>query len=372
MIKNASKILLTLVAALITLGLILVLSASSTYSALKFDSFASLFNNHLVKVFIAVAAMIVFAKIPYQKYQIYSKKLTIIIIVALFFTFLLAAKVKGAGRWINLYLFTIQPSEIAKIILMMHLANLIVKKGELIKDFNQGFKYPVIWIFMVAGLVLIQPNLSTSIVIVVTSFTVLFVSGAKIKHIFGTLGVAALFGGSAMMIFPHSRGRILTYLNSLFGEGEINIQVAQAKIALGSGGLSGLGVGHSRQSDLFLPEAYGDFIFSILGEELGFAGAFVVLLVYLTIFFMGIVIAKKATDDYGQLLAFGLAFNIIISAFINAGVVIGMLPTTGITLPFISYGGTSITFLCASIGIIMNIAKQSRVKNSETAVVLDE
>lgn len=370
--KNHSKILLSLVSVLVVLGVILVLSASSTYSALKFDSFSSLFNNHLIKVVFAIAVMIIFAKIPYQYYKKYSKKITIGIILVLFFTFLLAAKVKGAGRWINLSLFTIQPSEVAKIVLLVHLAYLIEKKGNLIKDFKQGFIYPVVWVFITAGLVLVQPNLSTSIVIVVTSFTVMYVGGAKLKHILSTLGFASVFGIAAMMIFPHSRERILTYFNAIFGTGEINVQVAQAKIALGSGGLTGVGLGHSRQADLFLPEAYGDFIFSILGEEMGFVGAFLVLFIYLTIFFVGIVIAKKAKDDFGQLLAFGLSFNIVISAFINAAVVIGLLPTTGITLPFISYGGTSITFMCASIGIILNIAKQSRDKKDETAVVYEE
>jgi cell division protein FtsW len=369
--KNYSKILLALVSILLVLGVILVLSASSTYSALKFDSFSNLFNNHIMKVILAVAVLIIFAVTPYHYYQKYSKKFTIGIIVVLFLTFLLAAKVKGAGRWIDFYLFTIQPSEVAKIILLVHLASLIDKKGELIKNFKMGFIYPVVWIFITAGLVLVQPNLSTSIVIVLTSFTVLYVGGAKLKHIITTLGFASIFGGSAMMLFSHSRERILTYLNSIFGGGEINIQVTQAKIALGSGGLAGLGIVHSRQADLFLPEAYGDFIFSILGEEMGFIGAFIVLFIYLAIFFIGILIAKRAKDDFGQLLAFGLAFNIVISAFINAAVVIGLLPTTGITLPFISYGGTSITFMCASIGIILNIARNSR-KKEESAVIYEE
>jgi cell division protein FtsW len=140
---------------------------------------------------------------------------------------------------------------------------------------------------------------------------------------------------------------------------DINIQVTQAKIALGSGGLKGLGFGHSRQSDLFLPESYGDFIFSIIGEETGFIGTALILFTYLALFVICLIIAKKAQDKFGQLLVFGLGFNILVSAFINAAVVTGLFPTTGITLPFISFGGTSVVFMGVSIGIIINVAYQT-------------
>jgi cell division protein FtsW len=149
--------------------------------------------------------------------------------------------------------------------------------------------------------------------------------------------------------------------------GDINIQVKQAKIALGSGGLLGVGLGHSRQSDLFLPESYGDFIFSIFGEELGFAGAVILLFVFLLLFATCLVVAKKAQDPFGKLLVLGLGFNIIISAFINAAVVTGLIPTTGITLPFISFGGTSIILFAVSIGIIINVGRQT-VKTTELKI----
>jgi cell division protein FtsW len=161
------------------------------------------------------------------------------------------------------------------------------------------------------------------------------------------------------MLFTHSRERILTFIKSLVDGSDINMQVKQAKIALGSGGWFGVGMGHSRQSDLFLPESYGDFIFSILGEEAGVFGAIVVLFIYLIVFALCLLIAKRVTNKFGQLLVIGLGFNIIISAFINAGVVTGMLPTTGITLPFISFGGTSIILFGISIGIILNVANQT-------------
>ena len=143
-------------------------------------------------------------------------------------------------------------------------------------------------------------------------------------------------------------------------------KVLQAKIGLGSGGLFGVGIGQSRQSDLFLPESYGDFIFSVLGEQFGFLGTVLVLSLFFALFIIGVIISKLAKDEYGQLLGFAISFNIIMSAFINAGVVTGLLPTTGITLPFISFGGTSIILFCASVGILMNIAHQTK-KRSENS-----
>ncbi len=148
------------------------------------------------------------------------------------------------------------------------------------------------------------------------------------------------------------------------GNSEPNIQVLQAKIGLGSGGIIGIGIGQSRQSDLFLPESYGDFIFSILGEQFGLLGTSLVLSLFFVLFVAGILIAKKSDDQYGQLLGFAISFNIILSAFINAGVVTGLMPTTGITLPFISFGGTSIILFSASIGILINIANQGNKRKS--------
>jgi cell division protein FtsW len=199
------------------------------------------------------------------------------------------------------------------------------------------------------------------------SFSLLYVGGAKFKHIVGILSTTGVLVAGVIMLFSHSRERVLSYFKSLTTNADINMQVKQAKIALGSGGLLGIGVGHSRQSDLFLPEAYGDFIYSILGEQMGFVGAVAILLLYFVLFITCLIIAKKAQDKFGQLLVLGLGFNIIISAFVNAAVVTGLVPTTGITLPFISFGGTSIILFAASIGIIVNVGRQT-VKTTELKI----
>lgn len=341
---------------LILIGLVIVMSASNTYSAAKFDSSFYLFNSHLSRVVIGLLVMAIFSFIPYESYKRFSKLAVIGAALLLFITLLIAPQVKGSGRWLSFGILTIQPADIAKLILIIHLAYLIEKKGDVLLDFKKGFMFLFIWVMIIAGLIFIQPNVSTAALIVIISLTMLYVGGAKLKHIFISSFSLMLAAGSFAMILPHSRKRILAFIGT-FGEGgELNHQLKQGILSLGSGGIFGVGIGNSRQSNLFLPEAYGDFIFAILGEETGFIGVVVILLLYIVLFTAGILIAKKTKDKFGQMLAFGISFSIIIYAFVNAAVATGLFPTTGLALPFISYGGTSIIFLSASIGILMNIA----------------
>ncbi len=356
---------------LMFLGLAIVMSASSTYSAFKFDNIFYLFNSHLFKVISGIAFMVIFSFIPYDLYKEHSKKAIIAITIILFLTLFLSPNYKGAGRWINLGFTTFQPADAAKLILIIHLSALIEGKREYLSNFKYGFFYLYFWVILIAALVFVQPNVSNGALLVVISLALLFVGGAKIKHIISASFFTLLTGGIIAMLFAHSRTRILSFINSIQTGGDINMQVKQALLGLGSGGIFGVGIGHSQQSNLFLPEAYGDFIFAILGEETGFIGSVIVLLLFLIIFIAGILIAKKAKDEFGQLLAFGITFSIIIYAFVNVAVATGLFPTTGLPLPFISYGGTSLLFLCISVGILINIAisnsmlekKESSLKN---------
>ncbi len=342
------------------LGLILVMSASSTYSALKFDSIFHLFNSHFSKVIIGIFCMIFFSFIPYDIYKGYSKLAIIATAGLLIVTLFIAPDYKGAGRWLNLGFTSFQPADIAKLVLIIHLSALIEDKGEKLKDYKHGFLFLFIWVIIISGLIFVQPNISTGIILILISLTLLYVGGAKLGHIMTSSFFSLLAVVAIALLFSHSRDRIFTFINSLSNGGDINIQVKQAVLGLGSGGIFGVGLGHSMQSNLFLPEAYGDFIFAILGEELGFIGSVIVILSYFVLFITGTLIAKKAKDKFGQLLAFGITFSIIIYAFINIAVSTGLIPTTGLPLPFISYGGTSIIFLCISIGILINIALSSK------------
>jgi cell division protein FtsW len=344
--KNLARILIAIVLVLMTLGAGIIFSTKGY----------SFFISHVGKIVFALGGFLFFAVVPYKYYRNLSKYFLIGIILLLIYTLLFAPAVKGASRWLDIGLLRFQPSEVAKIFLLMHLAVMIEKKGDEIKDFNTGLRYMLLWIGAVCSLIFLQPNVSTTVIVALTSFMLLFVGGARFLHLGSIVGGVAFVGSVGAMILPHSRVRIISFFNSLFEGGSVNIQVLQSKIALGSGGLFGLGIGHSRQSDLFLPEPHNDFVFSVVGEELGFIGALVILLAYMAIFFVGLLIAKRAKDNFGQLLAFGLSFTIVSSAFIHVAVGLGLLPTTGITLPFISFGGTSIIIFSISIGILINIA----------------
>lgn len=369
---------------LILIGLIIVMSASSTYSATKFNSAFYLFNQHLYKILFGLLMLIVFSFIPYEWYKKVSKPAIIGTTLLLLITLLIAPQVKGAGRWLNFGFTTIQPADIAKLVLIIHLAFLLEKKSEYISDLKNGFLALLVWVLIITALIFFQPNVSTASLIAIVSLTMIFVGGAKFKHVL--ISSLIFFSGTLtlIMFLPHSKKRILNFIYALMGEGELSHQTKQGIISLGSGGLFGLGIGGSRQSNLFLPESYGDFILAILGEETGFVGVLVVLLLYLTLFTAGTLIAKKTKDRFGQMLAFGISFSIIIYALANTAVATGSLPTTGFSLPFISYGGTSVVFLCISIGILMNIAinnyslEKSKLKSSEvnqyskTALAVEE
>ncbi len=357
---------------LMLLGLIIVMSASSTYSEFRFDSLFHLFNSHFFKVIFGIIFMILFSFVPYEIYKEFSKPAMFGVVFLLVLTLFIAPDINGAGRWIHLGFLSFQPADLAKLILIIHLAVLIEDKNEMLGKFKEGFFYLFFWVIIVAGLVIIQPNVSNGILLVVLSLALLFVGGAKLKHILGSALACLIAGAIIAMMFAHSRSRILTFISSAQHGGEPNIQVKQALLGLGSGHIFGVGMGQSQQSNLFLPEAYGDFIFAILGEELGFIGSVIVTLFYLVLFLAGILVAKKAKDKFGQLLAFGITFSITIYAFVNIAVASGIVPTTGLPLPFISYGGTSLILLCVSVGILVNIALSNAIDKTAVNQIADE
>ena len=354
--KKSAYIIIFVSVSLCVLGLAFVMSASSTYSNIKFENLFHLFNSHIFRVALGLFFLIVFAIIPYDTYKHISKGLIFFITVVLIYTLFYAPPIKGSGRWINLGLMSFQPADLGKLFLIIHLAVLIERKGDSIQNLKVLILHLFFWVIIISGLIFFQPNISNGLILIFISLSMFFVGGAKLKHILATSLGSVLGAISIAMIFEHSRNRMLTFVKSILYGGGINDQVNQALLALGSGGLFGQGIGNSKQSNLFLPESYGDFIFAIIGEELGFIGSVSIIVGYFTIFIAGILVAKKARDTFGQLLAFGISFSIILNAFITIAVTTGIFPTTGVPLPFISYGGTSIIITCVSVGILVNIA----------------
>ncbi len=354
MTKYADKILLAIAFGLVILGLMIVFSASSSFAMLKKDDFAYFFNHQMQVVVMAFLAFLGGLLVPYRLYKKIGLPLMFLITIALIVV-LFSSEKKGASRWIDLGFYSFQPAEFAKIILVFNLARLTLRLGEEIENLKK-LVVPLGWTFLFAFLISLQPNYSNAIIIVVLGLAMIYIGGAKFKHVFGIALTGGLIFLAVMWFTPHSHARLAGWLDSASRNAPApSTQVNEALVGLGSGGVSGVGIGKSQQSNLFLPEAYGDFIFAILGEELGFIGTVVVSTMYVFFFLVSLLTIQHIKNDFGKLIVFGLAFNIVLSAMFNIAVVLGLVPTTGITLPFISYGGSSLFVFVFSVGVMLNV-----------------
>ena len=348
------------VLALMALSLGVVYSASSTYAMMRWGASDRLLERHAFKVLSGFVLLFGAMRFDYHKIRKLTKPVLILLVGVLGVTLALGGEVNGAARWLRLGGFGIQPSEFAKFALIFHLAVLISEKKEAIKEFKTGLLPLLIWIGLVSLLVLKQPNFSTGAMIILLSFLMLFIGRAKIGHIALVVGSLLPLLGIYMMSAPYRAQRIMSYLgHGSESTGRMNYQVWQGIIGFGNGGLFGVGPGLSRQRDLFLPESYGDFVFSIVGEEYGLIGTVLVMGIFLVIMLRGMKIARNARDELGRCLAIGITAAVTLYAVINAAVTLGILPTTGLPMPFVSYGGSSILASSFAIGVLLNISSQT-------------
>ncbi len=333
----------------------LVYSASSDYSVSKFKDVNYMFKLHLIKVLMALVLIFIFAKIDYKYYQKYSKWLMLISVFFLILVFVIGVSVKNVNRWINFGPISFQPSDLAKYTLVLFIANMLVKKKNKLTDLYKGYLPLIITIIIISFLVAAQPNFSTSLIIFGSSVLLLLISQVKFKHIFITglslLPVVLLF----ILTKSYIRSRFENYAD-FTSSGTAQHQLNQAIIGLGNGGIFGVGGGNSLQKQFFLPEAYGDFIFSIIGEEYGLLGTLAVIFLFAMLLIRGYKVAKKIPDEYGKYVAFGITTIITAYAVVNMSVACGIIPTTGVPIPFISYGGTALIFNSIAVGILLNIS----------------
>ncbi|MGB2868729.1 MAG: putative peptidoglycan glycosyltransferase FtsW [Bacteroidota bacterium] len=349
---------LTAVLILMVLSLGVVYSASATWAFEKFGESNRLLNSHAVKILLGIAAIFVGLTIPYTKYKKLTKPALIAAVMLLGITFVLGGEMKGATRWLRIGGIGFQPSEFAKFALLFHLCSLISTKGELIKDFKKGFLPMMIWVGSVSLLVMLQPNFSTGVMIILLSLVMLFISRARFSHLFLTGAVLLPLLGVYLLSAAYRRERIMSFLHGQSG-GKHNYQLWQGIIGFGNGGIFGVGPGESRQRDFFLPESYGDFVFSIVGEEYGLIGTMFFMGLFLFIMLRGFKIAKYAKDDFARLLAIAITSTVTMYALVNAGVTLGILPTTGQPMPFVSYGGSALIFTSYAVGVLLNISSHT-------------
>ena len=344
---------------LVCIGIVMIYSTSAIYALENQGDSAYYLKRHLLYVFIGMVSAFFVMRVDYHYFRKISKPLLLVSFLLLLLLFVpgLSRQVGGARRWFRFGSISFQPSEFAKFAMVIYVADFLSRKKDIITSFIHGF-LPVL---MVMGslclLIIVQPDLGTVLAIISICFLMFFVAGVKLAHIFSFVLVSLPLLYILIFSVPYRRRRILAFLDPWSDPHGTGFQIIQSLVAVGSGGFTGLGLGHGRQKLLYLPAAYTDFIFSIIGEELGFIGTSSIILLVIFLLVQATKISLKAKDSFGQLLSFGLLSCLMIEAVVNMGVAISILPTKGLPFPFISYGGTSLVFNMIYVGLILNVGR---------------
>lgn len=361
--RSTRTSLFIIVMLLVSIGIVMIYSTSAIYANEKMHDSLYFLKRHLVYLAAGLFMMILAMAVDIQTLRKLSKPIMAFSIILLILVLIphIGKETAGARRWFRIGLINFQPSEFAKIAVLIYLADLLARKEKVAKSFLYGYLPPMIVLGFILGLVLLEPDLGTAIAISVVGVLMLFVSGIRPLYIFASLlaSIPALY----VLLFrvPYRRKRMMIFLNPWSDKRGAGFQIIQSFIALGSGGLFGVGLGQSRQKLFYLPASHTDFIFSIIGEELGFIGAASVVILFILFVWEGMKITFNSGGRFEKLLSISLVCLIALEAVINIGVTAGILPTKGLPLPFISYGGTSLMFHLAAVGLLLNIAKSSEV-----------
>ncbi|WP_458123279.1 putative lipid II flippase FtsW [Paenibacillus sp. Z3-2] len=378
--------LLILTLLLVGFGLVMVFSSSSSIAIAseRFNNDALYFTKkQLMWAIIGLFGMFFAMNIRFNKYKKLYAPFFLFTTVLLLIVLVAGKKVNGARSWIEIVGFSLQPAEFAKIAIILYLSALITKKGEKFRVFKTGYFPVLIIVGFIAGLIMLQPDFGTTFILVSTCGLLIYAGGASMKHILGSillvvLGGALAFGANSLFssISPsdtttaatavtaeqnYKIGRIQAFLNPLSDINGGSLNLYRSLVAIGDGGMTGSGIGQGTMKLHYLPNAYNDFIFSVIGEELGFLGSTLFLLVYLYFIWRGIIVSLRCPDPFGTLVGIGIMGLIAIQAFINIGGVTQTIPVTGVTLPFISYGGTSLFVMMVAMGILLSISRTNNL-----------
>lgn len=351
--------------ALLVLGLVMILSASSVSSFATYGSSFWFFRRQLLWALIGLVGFFFFRRLDYRRLKNFGYVLLAASVGLLVLVLVPSIGITsgGSARWLGLGPFSFQPSELAKLALVLFAADVFSRKEErTFRELSHTVMPMVPALIVLAVLVMMQPDLGTTLLLGAIGFGMLFVAGARLRHLvpIGVLGIAG--GGALALGSAYRRERILAFLNPWADPLDTGYQTIQSLIALGSGGLFGVGLGASRQKWSYVPNAHTDFIYAILGEEMGLLGTIAVLGLFAFLAYLGIRTARRAPDRYGMLLASGVTIWISVQALVNMGAVTAALPITGVPLPLVSFGGSSLVVLLSAAGILSNIALQSATR----------
>jgi cell division protein FtsW len=352
------SVLFAVVTALLGVGLVMVYSASAVEGAIKHHDPQFFLLRQTVYVVAGLGVMLVASKVDYHKLH----KLTYpVLAVAVLMLVVVLTRVGhaagGAARWISLGPVHIQPAEFTKLALVLWLAYSLAKKGEQVRGFSVGFVPHLIVAGVLVALCMKQPDFGSAIVVAFLTFALLFVAGARLGYIFAAGILGGVLGYFALRYKEYRWNRLMAWMDLEHHRGDTGYQAYQSLIAIGSGERTGLGLGHGYQT-LYLPEAHTDFIGAVVGEEFGFVGMAVLVGLYVTLFVRGLRAAFRAPDDYGTFVAYGISALFAFQTIFNLSVILAIAPTKGLTLPFVSFGGSSLLVCCAAAGVVLNISRQ--------------
>ena len=356
------RILLIIAVVLLNLfGLIMIYSASNIWSEYKFNDPYKYLKSQGLFLIISYITLFIVSKVPYVEYKKKSNVIFLVCVVLLVLVLIpgVGSVRNGSRSWFGIGGFGIQPSEFTKLGLIIFTSKYLSNNSKEIRDIKKGV-LPILGILLlIFGLIMLEPDFGTGVVIVMTIVVLLFTSGVKMNF-FIKIGVLGLIGVVALIIIaPYRMQRIVSFINPWNDPLGSGFQIIQSLYAIGPGGLLGLGFGNSVQKHFYLPEPQTDFIFSIISEEFGFMGVLLVSILFITIIYSGFKIAMKCEDLFGKYLAFGITFGLAFQTMLNLMVVVGLIPVTGVTLPFLSYGGSSLLITMCGMGILLNISKNS-------------
>ncbi len=358
--KSINYSLFIIVTILTAIGILMIYSSSAIPALKKMNDLFFFLKRQVIWAVIGIVMMIIVSRIDYKNWDRLFLPMFGLTILLLIFVLVMGKEVNGARRWLRLGILSFQPAELAKLTIIIYMARIIAKKGERIKDFMNGFLPVMSVIGLFVMLIMIESDVGTAVTIGIIALSLLFAGGARLKHIMFLAVMLTPLMYTLVFNVGYRMQRLKTYWDPWKDPYNSGYQIIQSYLALGSGGLFGVGLGEGKQKLFFLPEAHTDFIFSILGEELGFAGGGAVIALFAALIYLGFVITLRAEDVFARYIALGITIMIGMQAVINISVVTGLLPTKGIPLPFVSFGGSSLLVNMMSIGILMNIAAQER------------
>ena len=353
--RQTDRQIVIITSLLLLYGLIMVYSASAPFSLRHYGSDIHLFVKQLIAAGAGIFLMWGLSRFDYHRLAQLDDILLIGGFLLTLFTFFPRV---GAGRWLILGPFAIQPTEFLKFALIIYLAATITRKGDRIKSFSDGVLPFVVVIGVIAAVVINQPDLGMILVFATLTGAMLFAGGARVTHLLGVVAAGVPLVYAAVLLAPYRLARVVAFINPHAYASSAGYQILQSLTAIGSGGIFGRGLGASQAKLFYLPQAHNDFIFAVIAEELGLIGAVVLIVLFGVLAWRAFTVAAAAPDRLGRLLALGMGFTISIQAFLNLGVALGILPVTGLTLPFISDGGSSLIVTLGMIGVLLNVARQ--------------